>query len=221
LNNERSELQKSVYVPTIYYLHIPPICLLYFYKNADMSYRPYIWRKNNPDKRREQKKRERIRRKLRDRGILPPIGSPMNEEQKIIDDQISNNDFSYWEENYKKGKEHSGGEQIKIPIKNKEYLIWYRAKENAKNKKLDFDIDVEDIIVPQYCPLLGVELKYEFKYHRADEYYTIDRIDSAKGYIKGNVQILSYLANIMKNKSTKEQLITFSKNILELYKDDL
>jgi hypothetical protein len=186
-----------------------------------MAYRPYVWRKNNPDKRREQKRRERVRRRLRDMGVLPPVGVEMNEHQIIIDNQISNNDFSYWEENYKTKEPRSGGVQTKVDVKPKEYIIWYRAKENSLKRGLDFDIEVEDIIIPQYCPLLGVELKYDFIYHTCDDYYSIDRIDSSLGYVKGNIQIISRLANTMKNKSTKEQLITFAKNILEIYKDDL
>ena len=186
-----------------------------------MAYKPYIWRKNNPDKRREQKRRERVRRRLRDMGILPPAGSQMNEHQIIIDNQISNNDFSYWEENYKTKEPRSGGVQTKVEIKNKEYLIWYRTRDNAKNRGDVFDIEVEDIIIPQYCPLLGIELNFNIKNFNEDDYCTIDRIDSSLGYVKGNIQIISRLANTMKNKSTKEQLITFAKNILEIYKDDL
>jgi hypothetical protein len=187
-----------------------------------MAYRPYIWRKNNPDKRREQKRREKIRRKLRDIGILPPVGVEMNNQQKTIDNQISNNDFSYWDNNIRVlPKPHDGGKQNYVPIKSKEYVIWYRAKENSIKRGLDFNLDVEDIIIPQYCPLLGVELKYDIKDGNVDDYYSIDRIDSSLGYVKGNIQIISNLANTMKNKSTKEQLITFAKNVLEIYKDDL
>jgi hypothetical protein len=53
-----------------------------------MAYRPYIWRKNNPEKRLEQKRREKVRRTLRDKGILPSVGVEMNEQQKIIYQQI-------------------------------------------------------------------------------------------------------------------------------------
>ena len=62
-----------------------------------MAYKPYIWRKNNPEKRTGQKRRERVRKSLRDSGILPPISEPMNDEQQEINNQIGNNDFSYWD----------------------------------------------------------------------------------------------------------------------------
>ncbi len=42
------------------------------------------------------KRREKIRRKLRDLNILPPFGNEPNKEQQDILEQISNNDFSYY-----------------------------------------------------------------------------------------------------------------------------
>ena len=65
------------------------------------------WREQNPEKRRLQKKRERARKKLRDMGILPPPGTDMSEEEKKIDDQISNNDFSYVD-SFRKNKRTRG-----------------------------------------------------------------------------------------------------------------
>jgi len=183
-----------------------------------MAYRPYIWRKNNPEKRLEQKRREKVRRYLRDRGIFPSIGTELNDEQKLIDQQIANNDFSYWDSIKSRPKQSGGKEkQTFIKIKSPEYIIWYRSKESSKYRGLDFNLDVDDIIIPKYCPLLGMELVLDIEKHDSPNYYSIDRIDSSKGYVKDNVQIISRLANTMKNNATKEQLITFSKNVLKLY----
>jgi hypothetical protein len=187
-----------------------------------MAYRPYIWRKNNPEKRTEQKRREKVRRLLRDRGILPESGEPMNEQQQEIYNQIGNNDFSYWDE-VKKGIKNDGGydKQTFTKIKPPEYVIWYRAKESSKKYKRDFDIEVSDIFIPEYCPYLGLKLTTDINDRNRPDYYSIDRIDSSKGYVKGNVQIISWLANTMKNNATIEQLLVFSENVIKLHRGQI
>ena len=60
-----------------------------------MAYRTYLWRKKNPEKNTENKRKEKVRRKLRDLGILPTVGKEMTDEQNFIYEQIGNNDFSY------------------------------------------------------------------------------------------------------------------------------
>lgn len=91
------------------------------------------------------------------------------------------------------------------------------AKKRARLKKLDFDIDpkyvIKKFIETNYlCPYLGVK----FEKRNSDFVLSIDRIDSKQGYIKGNIEITSRLANTMKNKATNEQLIVFAKNILKV-----
>lgn len=87
------------------------------------------------------------------------------------------------------------------------------AKQRAKNKGWEFNLTYEDIVIPKYCPYLGLELKYL----GGDSSPSLDRIDSNKGYVKGNVQVISTKANTMKNNASKEELIIFSKAILEMF----
>ncbi len=184
-----------------------------------MAYRPYMWRKNNPEKRQEQNKREKIRRNLRKRGILPPHGEPMTEEQQKIYNDIGNNDFSYWD-NIKdlRFSQPQLPETQRTDIKSKEYIVWYRSKENAKIRNKEFNIEVEDVIIPEFCPYFGFRLETNIKHFNNPNYYTIDRIDSSKGYIKGNVQVISRLANTMKNSATEDELIKFAEGVLKIHK---
>jgi hypothetical protein len=87
------------------------------------------------------------------------------------------------------------------------------AKQRAKNKGWEFNLTHEDINIPKYCPYLGIELKYL----GGDSSPSLDRIDSSKGYIKGNVQVISTKANTMKSNASKDELITFSKAILRMF----
>jgi hypothetical protein len=96
-------------------------------------------------------------------------------------------------------------------------LLVERCKRNAKKRGFDFDIYPMDINIPIVCPYLNVPLKYEEKDKDDPFYYSIDRIDNSKGYVTGNVQIISRMANTMKNNASNEQLITFAKNVLEIH----
>jgi hypothetical protein len=185
----------------------------------NMAYRPYMWRKNNPEKRKEQNKREKIRRTLRKKGILPPHGEPMTEEQQKIYDEIGNNDFSYWDSiKDLRFSQTQDPETQRTKIKSKEYIVWYRSKEHAKIRNKEFNIEVEDVIIPEYCPYFGFKLETDVKKFNNPNYYTIDRIDSSKGYIKGNIQVISRLANTMKNSATEDELIKFAESIIKIHK---
>ncbi len=87
-----------------------------------------------------------------------------------------------------------------------------RAKGRAKKKGIEFNLIIDDIIIPEFCPALGCKL--ECKSGRSGGQKSspaLDRIDSTKGYIKDNIQIISHFANMMKAHSTKEEMISFAK----------
>jgi hypothetical protein len=46
---------------------------------------------------------------------------------------------------------------------------------------------------------------------------SLDRIDSTKGYVKGNIQVLSHKANTMKNSASPKQLLRFANWIIYIY----
>lgn len=117
----------------------------------------------------------------------------------------------------KSGK--SRDSKINLALKNLQKHLWKQAKNNAKNRNKDFNLDIEDIIIPDVCPYLEIPLKFNVSGSRTSnsDSYSIDRIDVDKGYVKGNVQIISWLANTMKNAATIEQLITFANNVVKIH----
>jgi len=86
------------------------------------------------------------------------------------------------------------------------------ARKSARQRGLEFNIDKSDIHIPTHCPLLGIELKRTNDNNR-DTCPSLDRIDSSKGYIKGNVWIISYRANRIKNNATVKELRMVADNL--------
>jgi len=82
---------------------------------------------------------------------------------------------------------------------------------------LEFNLDLDDIIIPTHCPYLGIELCCDASLKRSKNKISIDRIDSTKGYIKGNVQVISDLANRMKAEASIEQLLTFAHGVIRMH----
>ena len=89
------------------------------------------------------------------------------------------------------------------------------AKSRAKKKGIPFNITQDDLFVPTHCPVLGIPLITTFG-ESTDNTPSIDRIIPALGYVKGNVIIVSKLANRIKTNATPDQIqavATFYKNL--------
>lgn len=97
--------------------------------------------------------------------------------------------------------------------KNIVHNMWKRARDRAIKNNIDFNIEESDIKIPKICPILEVPIycgtKGNYEYSPS-----LDRIDNTKGYIKGNIQVISKKANSMKNSASLDELKTFCKNIL-------
>lgn len=98
-----------------------------------------------------------------------------------------------------------------------EKRMFATAKQRARIHNVSFNITEEDIVIPEYCPFLGMRLTNIFGEGRVQSNASLDRIDSSKGYEKDNIQVISDLANRMKQEATKEQLLSFANNIITYY----
>lgn len=89
----------------------------------------------------------------------------------------------------------------RVSISKKEW-----AKKSYKNKminrarsrsKWEVTITVDDIPeIPDICPVFKTPMKIP----------SLDRINSKKGYVPGNIRIISYRANTLKNDASPEEL---------------
>ncbi len=79
------------------------------------------------------------------------------------------------------------------------------AKKRAKINGLDFDIDDGDILIPDKCPILSIPL-FKGDGKVCDNSPSLARIIPSKGYVKGNIAVISTRANRIKSNATYEEI---------------
>lgn len=80
------------------------------------------------------------------------------------------------------------------------------AKIRSRDAGVQFDLTSSvEIEIPSHCPVLGIALDPLAK-NRADNLPTLDRIDNTKGYVRGNVWVISWRANRLKWNATIDEL---------------
>lgn len=105
-------------------------------------------------------------------------------------------------------------DEVNYARKNPERHLLFAAKRSATRRGLQFNLTLEDIIIPEYCPILNIKLsEVRQKDGAKPESPSVDRIDTTKGYIKGNVGIISWKANTHKSALTLEDIERLSNYI--------
>lgn len=95
--------------------------------------------------------------------------------------------------------------------------LFYAAKHTAKSKNLEFNLCLEDIVIPDLCPIFGWKLTKIQGYPYRDTNASLDRKDSSRGYTKDNIWVISGKANYMKQDATEADLVAFAIGVLNYY----
>ena len=121
-------------------------------------------------------------------------------------------------------KEHGNAHSKKYYEKNKEkiceqnrndyrfvgkryvYMMLKRAQKRAHEKNLIFDLSIDDIHIPEFCPILGVKLIVGKTQGPDDFSPSLDRIIPENGYTKDNIKIISMRANRMKSNASIQDI---------------
>jgi len=106
---------------------------------------------------------------------------------------------------YQENKEEAIAFQKEWHRKNPAKSILVSAKTRANRNGLEFNLTLDDIQIPEYCPILNILLG-SLRGSRTNNTPSLDRIDNSKGYVKGNVHVVSWIANRLKGIATLEQL---------------
>ena len=97
------------------------------------------------------------------------------------------------------------------------HRFFIQLKARARKANLPFDLEESDLIIPDVCPVLGIPLKGWLQNTKAEANSpSIDRIVSAKGDVKGNVQIISWRANKLRADASVQELecvLAYAKNL--------
>jgi hypothetical protein len=81
------------------------------------------------------------------------------------------------------------------------------CRRGAKYNAWQFTITEDDLDWPTYCPVLPwIELHYPGRYRNDPAGASLDRIDHQKGYVPGNVRVISLRANLLRKDITPEEL---------------
>lgn len=103
----------------------------------------------------------------------------------------------------------------KYKKENPEMVMLSAAKRRAKGR-FEFDISRDDIKIPEHCPLLLVPLRRGVG-HLCPNSPTLDRIDNTKGYVRGNVWVISHRANFLKSNGSIKELVQIGKTLSQLF----
>lgn len=82
------------------------------------------------------------------------------------------------------------------------------ARQRSRERGLPFDLEIDDIVIPELCPILGIPLTYGDGAPHAGS-PSLDRINGPIGYVRGNVRVVSHKANACKNSLDDDQLFQF------------
>ena len=91
--------------------------------------------------------------------------------------------------------------QRRYLAQNKRRVLMKNSRRRAKQKQIEHSIGPDDIIVNDDCPCCGTTMACsKGKYSSSSP--SLDRIDSAKGYVPGNVQVICHGCNSLKGNGT-------------------
>jgi hypothetical protein len=90
------------------------------------------------------------------------------------------------------------------------------ARRRARQRNRPCTIALADIVIPKRCPILGVVLEAGIGLP-TEQSPSLDEIVVGRGYVVGNMQVISRKANTMKSDATPEELLRFANWIRRTY----
>jgi hypothetical protein len=89
-------------------------------------------------------------------------------------------------------------------ISHKKRMV-YAAKRHAKEKNLPFNLQESDMVIPEFCPVLGIKIRFDNPFNDRDSSPSLDRLVPELGYTKSNTRIICDRANRIKSDGSIEE----------------
>jgi len=129
-------------------------------------------------------------------------------------------DFGTWNRGLKGEKSHVYRGYKGIPRQ-----FYTELKSNANRRKIEFNLTIEylwNLLEKQNfkCKISGVFIRMPEKYEASfANLASLDRIDSSKGYIEGNVQWVDRRINFMKHRMSDNEFIEVCEEVVKYQKE--
>lgn len=171
------------------------------------------WNDKNPEKVKEMQKRSREKHKEK-RAAEAKRWREENREKYLEGHRRSRNRPEYKE----RSNEYQTRRRKDNPFQQTLNQVKYRAKKEGWDNNLD--VEYLESIWTGVCPITGAAIRFGFGEPDIQdaERASLDRFDSTKGYVKGNVRYISFRMNRIKYDASfdeLERLYNWWKRILE------
>ena len=100
--------------------------------------------------------------------------------------------------------ERSWDTKRKYLLRNPKRSMAYQAKLRSTTQEVPFNITEHDFEIPEYCPVLDIELNPSSG-RATDSSPSLDRIIPELGYVPKNIRVVSWRANRIKADGTAEE----------------
>jgi hypothetical protein len=117
-----------------------------------------------------------------------------------------------------KHPERNRESQRRYSERNPKQAMLRSARNRAAKKGIPFDIEIGDITIPKNCPVLDIPLVRQ-DCRQGDSSPSLDKEIPSLGYTKGNVRVISALANRIKQNATSDQIFKVAQYVKSIEED--
>lgn len=119
----------------------------------------------------------------------------------------------YYKEFKKKHPDYYKEKNKKSKLENFEKALFFQTRSIARRKKIEFTLEITDIIIPVKCPLTEIKITKSVGEGKVASNPFVYRKDESIGYTKDNVIVTCVLANNLRSIDPRA-IVAYAKIIL-------